>query len=508
MKFGVLFASSQHPPWSHHYINYHRLKVLLYTLFENEDLGTNEASPQRASLSAPYYGSTKEHFVLNPSVSGVFIDDPASPLHHSVLAAADAESLSLSHTQSTPMQRCMTSRDFQNELNAEIQKAVLFIIQTMGELASTLNELMSHQKMLADKIHPLLDLQCIEDGQKNLVEERSKEIFDLRMELLVRVGSKLLLLLEFVELNVEAVTKIVKKHDKMFARWEQSKNQQRRQRSLSMSISSSHQEQFERYERLRRQYLPRFARFSSDPNIRCLFLLAADAGECFCGTAGSTDTGATRNKESDGNFGGWDVMQWNLEKSLRELFEWSESLKSQLSTKEGESGVMETAVLLKSRSKSMSASQSHGNLLPTKRRPRSGSRSSFLGLDALASMANLASRDDTTPSKVQGRSFFEPCLYRIQYTRRRLGQTTDRYSRMVYAHEMLHIIDDKHLKGEDEKYLLQMSKEKEMEGTDEETQWIEEEVVSVSALSKFLNLMSSGLYMCNYVSYTSILTLV
>jgi primase-polymerase (primpol)-like protein len=220
---------------------------------------------------------------------------------------------------------------------------------------------------------------------------------------------------------------------------------------------------------------------------------------------GGESNNTSRNKESDGNFGGWDVMQWNLERALRELFEWTQALKSSYSADSKESSienerteVMEKAVLMKTRSKSMSSTQAHDNLYLHKRRSRSGSRSSFLGLNSLTeSMTRLVSLEDSL--KTTG-SFFEPLLYRIQYIRRRLGQTTDRYARMVYAHEMLHIIDDRHLREEDDKYLMQTSKGKELEG-DGEANWMDDGVSMVSELSKFLNLMSSGLYMCNYVSF-------
>jgi hypothetical protein len=450
-----------------------------------------------------YYGSYNTCNSIDATSSGVFVDNHSPSLFQSA-GTVDGEAQPLLDDNPSTVS-AMTSRDFQRELNAQIQKAVLFIIQTMGELASELTGLLSHQKILAAGIQPLMALpSSIDESKREYVEDRCKEIFDLRMELLVRIGNKLLLLLEFVELNVEAVTKIVKKHDKLFSQWEQHSNQERKR---SLSISSSYQESHQRYERLRRQYLPRFARFSPDPNIRCLFLLAADAGDCSCGMRGSESNQTSRSKESDGSFGGWDVMQWNLERALRELFEWTEGLKSTCSaaataTAAKDSTIecgemMEKAVLMRTRSKSMSSAQSHDNLHLHKRRSRSGSRSSFLALNTLTeSVVRLVSLEST--SETAG-SFFEPLLYRIRYTRRRLGQTTDRYARMVYAHEMLHIIDGRHLSQEDDKYLMQMSKGKELEG-DGEAKWMEDDVSMVSELSKFLNLISSGLYMCNYVS--------
>eukprot|EP00804_Cyclotella_cryptica_P016564 CCRYP_020526-RA/>CCRYP_020526-RA protein AED:0.06 eAED:0.06 QI:148/1/1/1/1/0.85/7/1320/622 len=527
MKFGVIFASSQHPPWSQHYIDYHRLKKLLHVLYDGgpDELETSFASADNvnAVIDAPnlqsgngasYYGArdgVSQGGFFNQNYAAVASHEPSSPLQHVI---ADAQYVGLLHapplSYNDPQinSEAMTSRDFQRELNQEIQKAVLFILTSMGELASQLSTLMQHQKVLASNIRPLLDmgphsLPHDEEWQKShrvILDNRSKEIYDLRTEFLARIGSKLLLLLEFVDLNVTAITKIVKKHDKCLAQWEESSHNARG-RMRSLSISTSHCDETSRYQRLRRQYLPRFARFSSDPNIRCLFLLAADAGDCSFSMDNSANQG--RNKESDGSFGGWDVMQWNLEKSLRDLFDWTEALKVQsLSSNESENvmeenepEVTETAILLRTRSKSMSEARQHQSSLRPKK-----PKSRFLGLHSIASMAHLVTVNDTTTTAKVKDTFFEPILYRIQFTRRRLGQTTDRYSRMVYAHEMLHIIEDRNIKQEeDEMYLMQMQRmtENKLGGRDEEEEWMER-IPTVSELSKILNFMSSSLYMCNY----------
>ena len=539
MKFGVILASSQHPPWSQHYIDYIRLKKLLNVLFdgESDELETSFASADNGysvvdvprlpsgNAASSYYGAhdgVSRGGFLNQSYAAVASHELSSPLQHVVADAQDVTMLrvpTLSYNDPQTKNEAMTSRDFQRELNQEIQKAVLFILKSMGELASQLTTLMQHQKVLAVHIRPLVDMRphsLSQDEQGRLrhlihIDNRYKEIHDLRMELLAQIGSKLLLLLEFVDLNVTAVTKIVKKHDKCFAQWEES-SQNSRGRMHSLSISSSRCEETSRYQRLRRQYLPRFARFSSDPNIRCLFLLAADAGDC----SYSMDSSANqrRNNESDGSFGGWDVMQWNLEKSLRDLFDWTQALKGQSFApnesdhvmEEKEPEVTETAFLLRTRSKSMAETRQHQSSLQPKM-----PISSFLGLHSIASMAHLVNVDDTTTTARLKGTFFEPILYRIQFTRRRLGQTTDRYSRMVYAHEMLHIIEDRNIKQEeDERYLMemQMMKEKKLGGGDDEGEWMESyQIPKVSELSKILNFMSSCLFMCNYVRKFTVLCL-
>ncbi|EJK65601.1 hypothetical protein THAOC_13518, partial [Thalassiosira oceanica] len=47
-----------------------------------------------------------------------------------------------------------------------------------------------------------------------IAQQKIAEMEDFRSNILTRVGCKLLLLLEFVELNIQAIDNIVKKHDK------------------------------------------------------------------------------------------------------------------------------------------------------------------------------------------------------------------------------------------------------------------------------------------------------
>lgn len=150
MRFGDKFISSQHPQWSEYYINYTRLKQLIYPLFDLEctvdarDCGDNLESPLRDEYSSP-----------------------------------DRE-----------LPDIKTSREFQEELNNEIQKALLFLLRIMGEIASDLSELIDEFNSLSAKVQ--LQLNRLELLQ---------QIHALRMAMIDRVASKLLLLLEFIELN-------------------------------------------------------------------------------------------------------------------------------------------------------------------------------------------------------------------------------------------------------------------------------------------------------------------
>ena len=128
-------------------------------------------------------------------------------------------------------------------------------------------------------------------------------------------------------MNIEAIIKIVKKHDKFLVRWEEDHNE------TNINPNNPY------YKRLRRQYLPRFAIYSDDPNVRCLFVMAADAGnDCSSGGGGGEGRVSTleqllsrrngQNNSQSSLFGGWDVLQWNLENALKELHQWEMNLKN------------------------------------------------------------------------------------------------------------------------------------------------------------------------------------
>ncbi|KAL3808713.1 hypothetical protein ACHAXA_003792 [Cyclostephanos tholiformis] len=133
-------------------------------------------------------------------------------------------------------------------------------------------------------------------GDREICERLLGMIADTRTAYLDGIGMKLLHLLIFVEWNVESIIKVVKKHDKLLAAWE-SNGGARGERdgddgegggihhrgggadASSYSAASSSRNYHRRgRRRLRREYLPRFAIYSPDPNVRCLYGAAADAG--------------------------------------------------------------------------------------------------------------------------------------------------------------------------------------------------------------------------------------
>jgi hypothetical protein len=386
--------TSQYPPWATSYINYIRLKQLIYPLFDLE------------------YAADGSH--------------AGSPLRD---------------TSSSCKIDIKTSHEFQQELNNEIQKALLFLLQTMGKIAAELSELSED----------FITLSANVQLQLNAGADLLQQIHAMRMQFIDRVGSKLLLLLEFIELNIEAITKIVKKHDKAVARWEAS------------SAHHHYGDEQHRYQRLRTQYLPRFAVYSSNANVRCLYLIATDAG----------DINSKSTEHS--TFGGWNAMQFNLEKTLKQLSIWEKDLQK----RQNRSGMPDSTALIGADSLvNLSAFQTDD--YPPLSRHRSLSFSFDLNL------SNVGKRSQSTEAP-----FFEPMLYRIQSTRKRLGIATNRYNSMVYAHEMLGDTRDENNQSQMETRFGSMEK---LTGDLD----VGPPSPMVSQLSKFLNLASSALYMCNY----------
>mmetsp|Transcript_13049 Transcript_13049/g.27766 ORF Transcript_13049/g.27766 Transcript_13049/m.27766 type:complete len:1004 (-) Transcript_13049:71-3082(-) len=570
MKFGeqILQHASQHPELAKNYIDYERLKSLLVPLFHLDS--TNDADVEAAR--PPILGAIGVNGTPGglDAITGGFMkpsfdhDTPPSTsttLHH------DGETQRL-HPAPAFLKPVMvtTSHEFQRELNHEIQKAVFFVMKTMGELSCDLWDLMEQQRFMsnsmkflsfqASPVQPIIDetkqlqehdqiliqtqlQQQQQEQHKKLIEMKLDEIYNLRMEYLVRVGSKLLHLLEFVELSIDAVIKIVKKHDKFLAKWEKMHHQYRhRYRRSSSSSYASHENN--QYTRLRRKYLPRFAMYSSDPNLRCLFLLAADAGDSSSGSSIEMNpqlrhphNNQAIGSQIDGSFGGWDVLQRNLEDSLKELYAWEGRLNIELKAGSSDSKARSTSLGSSGCSTMVDRASDEDGVGQLKRAisneeqapthepkwkslSRSISGTSQALISTSTSLMNLASSAMTPRRKKTKvnfseeikKAFFEPILYRIHASRRRLGQSTRRYENMVYAHEMVHLIEDgrSHLMigeqgfgkyGSTSGFQTTDGMNDVKDPTKVPNIWAED-IPSVSKLSKFLNLASSSLYMCNY----------
>mmetsp|Transcript_16368 Transcript_16368/g.37871 ORF Transcript_16368/g.37871 Transcript_16368/m.37871 type:complete len:911 (-) Transcript_16368:60-2792(-) len=452
MPFGQIYLSSQHPKWAGEYIDYGRLKKLIKPLLK-------AAYPEYYQRRLSVDDSSEDTTTVN-----------------STLYATSTET-------------------FQCELNDEIQKAVLFLLTTLGELASEATSFSSQRRYLGTVVKSIVEGDENPGGDQStqrplIAQQKIAEMEDFRSNILTRVGCKLLLLLEFVELNIQAIDNIVKKHDKAVAAIEKS-------RRIEWEVKAQ-------YKRLRREYLPRFASFSPNPNVRCLYHIAADAGD-----SREREFGVSEADPADGNFGGFDVIQSNLECALREIFNLESRLKDLGAPKKHTRHTTIAGGMTKSTSVDVEASLSGVAKSPLRRKR---SLSNAGPIPHTGSLVNLLARSRsfldtgslTALNATSADMFFEPTLHRIQLVRRRMGQTNQRYLQMLYAHEMVHLVTDKkHMHEKDEKYIIKRRDEFASSDdiralSDDVGQMVSEDSPTVSDLSKFLNLASAGLYMMNY----------
>jgi MFS family permease len=144
MKFGKKLVTLQHSPWSQYYVDYEHLKQIL----------------------------SKEEGA-----------DPESSVAFSVASGSVAQ-----------------VTEFVFQLDREVEKIVLFLLEQQGQIASQLHHILNEQRRLSsypdDELHDVSKLP----------------------ELIHEAALQLLHLIQFVDLNVTGIRKILKKHDKITRR--------------------------------------------------------------------------------------------------------------------------------------------------------------------------------------------------------------------------------------------------------------------------------------------------
>lgn len=142
--FGKQLLKSRHEPWAGSYIEYDRLKNVLQELGRDEEDRQKLLAPSRSFLSLS--------MSQEPAASG-----------------------------------------FEQLIDQQIEKIVLFFLQKQGELARRFRELTPDSEL----------------GNADVDTQTEYRKY-------IEIGEELVLLVNFVELNVTGVRKILKKHDKVF----------------------------------------------------------------------------------------------------------------------------------------------------------------------------------------------------------------------------------------------------------------------------------------------------
>eukprot|EP00581_Thalassiosira_minuscula_P020109 CAMPEP_0183718132 /NCGR_PEP_ID=MMETSP0737-20130205/11472_1 /TAXON_ID=385413 /ORGANISM="Thalassiosira miniscula, Strain CCMP1093" /LENGTH=377 /DNA_ID=CAMNT_0025947629 /DNA_START=196 /DNA_END=1325 /DNA_ORIENTATION=+ len=175
-------CAQQGEDWQRHCIDYGALKHLIKQ--EKDTISTNAGSPTTAMVVV------------------------AAPYHY---------------YYGDPLESPQNNFQFQYSLDREIEKAVLFVLQEQGTIASDLDKLAVRRAKLVDDISRFLvddSSGYVSIGKKNKTARIREALHELRrIHQDYAMAARLVLrFVSFVDLNVTAVRKILKKHDKITKR--------------------------------------------------------------------------------------------------------------------------------------------------------------------------------------------------------------------------------------------------------------------------------------------------
>jgi hypothetical protein len=162
MQFGKKLLLLRHPPWATFYLDYARLKEILLGLDLPQQVPAQAQADDNKDDEEFYY---ETHPTNIPDLTSVF----------------------------------------RHRLDAQIETIVLFLVQEEGGIAHRLQELLMKQRLI-----PVLSS---ETPSPHSFEE-TEELENLSNEL-YKIAEHLLHLVQFIDLNVTGIRKILKKHDKI-----------------------------------------------------------------------------------------------------------------------------------------------------------------------------------------------------------------------------------------------------------------------------------------------------
>jgi predicted MFS family arabinose efflux permease len=169
MQFGKKLLLLRHPPWALYYLDYARLKEIL--------LGLDQPQPKLQPLQ----------------------EDEAASVYY----------------QKQPTDIADLTYVFRYRLDAEIETIVLFLVQEQGGIAYRLQDLLMKQRLIpvmSQQSSSLTETPAPAPAPPSL--EDSQELENLSNEL-YKIAEHLLHLVQFIDLNVTGIRKILKKHDKI-----------------------------------------------------------------------------------------------------------------------------------------------------------------------------------------------------------------------------------------------------------------------------------------------------
>jgi len=183
--------------WQNHCIDYNELKNIIHEA--KQSINRSKPTHKNCRSRTVSFDARNEHnFLLSESRLGLREEDTIPPSSDIVCE-----------------QTLLSSLQFRYALDREIEKAVLFVLQEQGTIALELDTLAIRRAKYADKTYSLVT--NVDQGNKmlkNIIDESTNELQQI-YEGYVTSARLVLRFVAFVDLNVTAVRKILKKHDKV-----------------------------------------------------------------------------------------------------------------------------------------------------------------------------------------------------------------------------------------------------------------------------------------------------
>ncbi|KAG7370477.1 major facilitator superfamily transporter [Nitzschia inconspicua] len=249
VEFGKTLLSAQDEEWKEYYVDYSLLKFLIGKAKKNQKKQQKKKSMQEETIEESEETNKTNHRKNNSSF-GDLLDwmNSSDTFDHTkgnklidksrhvrtnsgsllATATATASTTSLRDTNSRQFQHMvqdgyLKALEFRQVLDQQIEKLVLFSLSREGTLAHKLYELSKRRLQLKETLYHVVLLSqqptTLLVSQEPSLATRIQHSYAALAALTIHyreAATQLLELLEFLDLNITALRKILKKHDKNF----------------------------------------------------------------------------------------------------------------------------------------------------------------------------------------------------------------------------------------------------------------------------------------------------
>ena len=208
--------------WQRHCIDYNTLKSIIVeskpkskqTQLSSTSPTNNISTKHSKNRSRTISFDARNNLLLALATS----DEDDWEDHRSYTNYHHGNSRSQIESQSTSAAVQLSSLQFRYALDREIEQAVLYVLQTQGNIAYELEQLAMKRAAFADTTYTLVTISASSHNNNNnslrLINAALNELQEIHSGYITTARS-ILRFVSFVDLNITAVRKILKKYDKL-----------------------------------------------------------------------------------------------------------------------------------------------------------------------------------------------------------------------------------------------------------------------------------------------------